>query len=105
MLDELVGLCTPQSGAALVIVGDHPAARERVVAVSPEKAEWSGATLRPVVLDREAVAQVAVMFDHAANAAAEPLSPTPVVADQLVNDQDEADDGEPRRGGRRLRSR
>ncbi len=32
------------------------------------------------VVTREAVAQVAVMFDHAANAPAEPLTPSPVVA-------------------------
>ena len=93
LLEELVGLCTPQSGAALVIVGDHPSAHERVRANSVDDAAWSGAHVRPVVLDREAVAQVAVMFDHAANAPAEPLTPTAVVADCLAADRlaDEAD--------------
>lgn len=88
LLDELIGLCTPQSGAAVVVVGDHPAARERVTVQSADVATWSGATLRPTPLNREAVAQVAVMFDHAANAPAEPLAPSPTVADLLDTNDD-----------------
>ena len=89
LLDELVGLCTPQSGAAVVIIGDHPAARERVEVVSADTARWVHSVLRPTALDREAVAQVAVMFDHAANATAEPLAPSAVVADLLESDGDD----------------
>ena len=89
LLDELVGLCTPQSGAAVVIIGDHPAARERVEVVSADTARWVHSVLRPTALDREAVAQVAVMFDHAANATAEPLAPSAVVADLLDSDGDD----------------
>src|SRR5205823_4465142 len=48
-------------------------------------ARWSGATLEAPVLSREAVAQVAVTFEHAANAPFEPLSPSPVVADLLAS--------------------
>ena len=50
LLDELVALCTPQSGAAVVIIGDHDAARERVDVVSAEAARWVHSVLRPTVL-------------------------------------------------------
>ena len=87
LLDELVDLCTPQSGAALILIGDHPAARERIAIASADTAIWEGAELRPVVLDREAVAQVAVTFDHAVNADAGPLTPSPIVAELLADDE------------------
>jgi hypothetical protein len=87
LLDELVALCTPQSGAAVVIIGDHDTARERVDVVSADEARWVHSVLRPTVLDREAVAQVAVMFDHAANAVAAPLAPSTMVADLLEPDR------------------
>ena len=84
LLDELVELCTPQSGAAVVMIGDHPQARERIEIRSAGEARWCGAELRPVVLDRETVAQAAVMLDHAANAPAEALKPSPVLAERLA---------------------
>src|SRR5215207_6192167 len=88
LLNELIELCQPQAGAALVIIGRHPAARETVQLSRDGTATWAGASLVAPVLSREAVAQVAVMFDHAANAPVEPLSPSPVVAELLDDDGD-----------------
>src|SRR5262249_1778380 len=61
-----------------------------------------GTTLTAPVLSREAVAQVSVMFDHAANAPIGPLTVTEVVADHLtaaqadghgeVSDDDDTDE-------------
>jgi nucleoid-associated protein YgaU len=92
LLEELVALCTPQGGAALVLVGDHPEARERIEITAADEARWRGAELRPVILEREAVAQAAVMLDHAANAPVESLTPSPVIADHLGTVQPQRDD-------------
>jgi nucleoid-associated protein YgaU len=91
LVDELVELCQPLSGAAVIVIGEHPDAVERVDARAPELAVWSGAELVPPVVAREAAAQVAVMFDHLANAPAEPMTTSPAIADALRAD-DVADD-------------
>ena len=88
LLDELVGLCQPQAGAALVIIGDHPSTGETITLHEDGTATWAGATLTAPVLSREAVAQVAVTFDHAANAPIEPLTVSPAVTDLLPADND-----------------
>ena len=83
-------LCTPQSGAAVVIIGDHPGSPGTGGRrVGRHRRGGCTACCGRRRLDREAVAQVAVMFDHAANAAAEPLAPSIVVADLLESDGDE----------------
>jgi hypothetical protein len=95
LVDTLVELCQPQSGAAVVLIGgDHPSAGE-VITVHPDgTATWAGATLTAPVLSREAVAQVAVTFDHAANAPIERLTQSPLIADLLTHPNDADDDGE-----------
>ena len=84
LLDELVELCQPQAGAALVVVGGHPSTNETISIDDTSSARWSGTTLTAPVLSREAVAQVSVMFDHAANAPIGPLVVAEVVADHLT---------------------
>ena len=95
LLDELVELCQPQAGAALVVVGGHTATNESITIDDTSTARWSGTTLTAPVLSREAVAQVSVMFDHAANAPIGPLTVTEVVADHLhVSDTDTSENGD-----------
>ena len=84
LLDELVALCHPQSGAAVILIGGHRDAREVIEVASSTSASWSGVRLRPPMVGREAAAQVAVMFDHVANAPSEPISVSPVVADLIT---------------------
>jgi nucleoid-associated protein YgaU len=85
LADELVDLCQPQSGAAVILIGEHERAVETLDARTADLAVWSGAALIPPVVAREAAAQVAVMFDHLANAPAEPMTVSPVIADTLTN--------------------
>ena len=102
LLDELVELCQPQAGAAVVVIGEPRAAREVIRVDDGGAAQWAGASLDAPVLTREAVAQVAVTFEHAATAAVEPLTPSPVVADLLdggdspnpANSSEDGDGGE-----------
>ncbi len=82
-LDELVDVCRPNSGAAVIIIGDHPQAVETLHMSSAEQATWSGANLVPPVVSSEAAGQAAEMFDHLANAPAEPMSVSPAIADTL----------------------
>ena len=91
LLDELVELCQPQAGAALVVVGGHASTNETIAIDDTASAHWSGTTLTAPVLSREAVAQVSVMFDHAANAPIGPLTVTEVVADHLTASPDRPD--------------
>jgi len=91
LLDELVSLCQPQSGAAAILIGGHRDAREVIEVASATSATWSGVRLRPPIVDREAAAQVAVMFDHVAHAPAEPLAMSPVIADLIAAEGDTAD--------------
>jgi nucleoid-associated protein YgaU len=94
LLDELVELCQPQAGAALVVIGGHASTNETIAIDDTASAHWSGTTLTAPVLSREAVAQVSVMFDHAANAPIGPLTLTEVVTDHLTAAKaDEDDDG------------
>jgi LysM repeat protein len=92
LVDELVGLCQPQSGAAVVVIGAHPDAVETLDLRSVEVAVWSGAELLPPVVVREAAAQVAVMFDHLANTPVEAMSVSAVIADALGADDVRSDD-------------
>ena len=85
-LGELIALCQPQAGAAVVVVGGHRDAREVVELDDTGAASWSGAVLQAPVVSREAVAQLAMSFDHVANAPAEPLTSSPLVADLLPAD-------------------
>lgn len=82
-LDELVGVCQPNCGAAVIIIGEHPQATETLQLLSAEQATWSGAQLVPPVVTGEAAGQAAEMFDYLANAPAEPMSVSPAIADTL----------------------
>jgi hypothetical protein len=85
LLDELVELCQPQTGAAVILVGPPvPTVRETITLESETSARWLGVEVTPPVIDPEAVAELAVTFDHAANATTEPVTTSPVVADMLA---------------------
>lgn len=83
LLDELVSLCQPQAGASLILLGSHPAARETINLDQAGRASWSGASLTAPRVSREAAAQLAVTFEHAANAPIEPITVSPIVADLI----------------------
>ncbi len=79
LLDELIALCEPQTGVAVIIIGGHDGAREHIELAADSTAVWSGSCLRPPAVSPEAAAQVAATFEHAATARIEPLAPTDVV--------------------------
>jgi nucleoid-associated protein YgaU len=86
LLDELVELCRPQAGAAVVILGDHRSAREVIDLESADRATWSGVALRPPIIDHDAETQAAGMLEHEADGPVEPRTPLPLVADLLATD-------------------
>ncbi|MDQ3544100.1 MAG: LysM peptidoglycan-binding domain-containing protein, partial [Actinomycetota bacterium] len=94
LLAELIELCQPQAGAALIVVGDHPTVLDRVYLDPGGVARWSGAEVTAPVVDREAAAQVAMMFDHAANTPSEPVAPSPAIADLIATANDDDDTGD-----------
>ena len=69
LLDELISACKPSSGSAVVLIGDHPDARERIDIVDG-RAIWSGVDvmLHAPAVSLEAAHEAASLLDHAANA-------------------------------------
>jgi LysM repeat protein len=86
LLDELLELCQPQAGAAVVTIGGHPHAREVIHLDRHDRATWSGTTLRPPVVDTDAETEAAEMLAHEAAAPVEPRTPSPVVADLIASE-------------------
>ena len=77
LVDEVAAACRPQAGAAAILIGEHPGADETITIGPDHTVTWRHHTLTGTVVSREAAAQVAVMFDHAANA-----TPTPPDLDE-----------------------
>lgn len=75
LLDELMTLCQPSSSNALVLIGDHADAIERIV-VDGETGCWEQVELRIPNVTLEAAAQAAVMLDSAAHGPTESLART-----------------------------
>ena len=90
LLDEIVSSSTAGTGAAVVLLGEHPGAREHLVVTSSGSASWLGTEVRVPNVTREAAAQAAVMLDDAADPAIEPLTATPATA-ELAPDSGDAD--------------
>lgn len=76
LLDELMTLCQPSSGNAVVLIGDHADAIERIT-VDGETGCWEQVELRVPNVTLEAAAQAAVMLDSAAHGLTESLPRTP----------------------------
>ena len=74
-LDDLVRLCGPSTGTAVVIIGDHPDANERIVVDDTGNALWSGVDLHIPMVTNEAEEEVAQMLGHLAGAEAELIEP------------------------------
>ena len=93
-LTELVAVCQPQSGTAVIVVGGHPGTAETVEVAADGSAVWSGITLTASRVGREAAAQVAVMFDHHAKADTEPLTVSTVVEQRHPTPVEQTADGD-----------
>lgn len=74
-LEELMKLCQPSSGNAVVLIGEHADAIERIT-VDGETGCWEQVELRVPNVTLEAAAQAAVMLDSAAHGLTEPLPRT-----------------------------
>ena len=74
LLGEIVSSCAPGTGAAIVLVGGQPGAREQLVVSAAGTASWLGTEVRVPHVTREAAAQAAVMLDDAADPAIEAVS-------------------------------
>lgn len=113
LLDELMQLCRPSSGNAVVVIGDHTDTVERITA-DGETGTWEQVELRIPNVTLEAAAQASVMLDAAAHGpteaiphATQPSPPdddhTTAASDQVVTEvqssladesHDESDAGE-----------
>lgn len=83
LLDDLMTLCQPSSGNAVVLIGDHADAIERIV-VDGKTGCWEQVELRIPNVTLEAAAQAAVMLDSVAHGPTEPL-PRTVTTDANAN--------------------
>ena len=79
LLNELMTLCQPSSGNAVVLIGDHTDAIERIT-VDGEIGCWEQVELRVPNVTLEAAAQAAVMLESAAHGPTEPLPRTQTTA-------------------------
>jgi|GEM_PF-2557445 len=91
LLDELVDICVPSMGVAVVVVGGHVNANEQIVIDDASKAVWSHVTLTAPMVSLQAAAEAAVMLDHALNAESEPLKPSQMMSDMLAETEASAD--------------
>jgi nucleoid-associated protein YgaU len=91
LLDELVDICVPSMGVAVVVVGAHDNANEQIVVDDASRALWSQVTLTAPRVSLEAAAEAAVMLDHALNAESEPLEPSEMMIAMLAETEPVAD--------------
>ena len=92
LLDELIDICQPSTGTAVVLVGDHTNANEQIRIDSNSTIVWADVTLSSPNVTLEAAAEAAVMLDHAANADSEPMEPGELMTalmEQTDNDDDD----------------
>ena len=92
LLDELIALCQPSTGNAVVLIGDHPDIHERIT-VDGETGCWEQVDLRVPNVTPEAAAQASVMLDAAAHGPTEPL-PTTAPSEHSANDHAPSTDAE-----------
>ena len=64
LLNELLELCTPSSGTAVVLIGDHRAATERIIVDADASALWSGVDLRTPNVTEAAATEIAELLEH-----------------------------------------
>ena len=93
LLEELMKLCQPSSGNAVVLIGEHADVIERIT-VAGETGCWEQVELRVPNVTLEAAAQAAVMLDSAANGPTEPL-PRTVPTDASSNGNSPTSELEP----------
>ena len=84
LLDELVDICAPSMGVAVVVVGEHANANEQIRVDAASKALWSHVTLSAPSVSLQAAAEAAVLLDHAANADSEPYEPSEMMTEMLA---------------------
>ena len=84
LLDELVDICAPSMGVAVVVVGEHANANEQIVVDAASTALWSHVTLLAPSVSLQAAAEAAVLLDHAANAESEPFEPSEMMTKMLA---------------------
>jgi nucleoid-associated protein YgaU len=75
LVDDLVRLCQPSTGTALVLIGGRDDIGECITIDNDGSAQWSGVDLRAPNVTREAAGEIAVMLDHVANAESAPIEP------------------------------
>jgi hypothetical protein len=86
VLTELIELCQPGSGPAVVLLGDHPDAHERIECADVAHATWvsTSVTFTPATLSVEAEGDLEVLYKHASNGnEAEQAEGQPVVLADL----------------------
>lgn len=91
-LDEVVALCSRSSGTAVVLVGGHADATERIKVDASGSAWWSGVELRPPDVPDEAEAEIAALLDDICDAEPEPAEADDFMSALLTPAQPE---GEP----------
>jgi hypothetical protein len=93
LLDELIDICQPSTGTAVVLVGDHLNANEQIRIDGDSSIVWSDVSLLAPNVTSEAAAEAAVMLDHAANAPSEAMEPCELMVALLeMTNPDDGDD-------------
>lgn len=101
LVDDLVRLCQPSTGTALVVIGGRDDIGERITLDNDGSAQWSGVHLRAPNLTREAAGEVAVMLDHLSNAESAPIEPDERMVEAItrIEPVEEPAEGEPAGAG------
>lgn len=101
LVDDLVRLCQPSTGTALVVIGGRDDIGERITIDNDGSAQWSGVDLRAPNVTREAAGEVAVMLDHVANAESAPIEPDAWMVEAItrIEPVEEPAEGEPAGAG------
>ncbi len=101
LVDDLVRLCQPSTGTALVLIGGRDDIGERITIDNDGSAQWSGVDLRAPNVTREAAGEVAVMLDHVANAESAPIEPDEWMVEAItrIETVEEPAEGEPAGAG------
>ena len=98
LLDELVDICQPSTGVAVVVIGDHSGAKEQITVDADGRLKWSDVELLAPNVTRRAAAEASVLLDHAANADDEPLEPVGKMSELLDVTAPTASADEPEEG-------
>lgn len=101
LVDDLVRLCQPSTGTALVLIGGRDDIGERITIDNDGSAQWSGVDLRAPNVTREAAGEIAVMLDHVANAESAPIEPDEWMIEAItrIEPVEEPAEGEPTGAG------